>query len=113
MGPLLIARMLQLNDTQEGVLALAFKIADENGLMLLDLKDLQSLMQFVGDNADEFTTKYGNVSKASVGAIQRGLLQLDQQHGEQFFRRAGRQARRFYADASAAKAFSICSQPTN
>ncbi|HEX2639773.1 MAG TPA: helicase HerA-like domain-containing protein [Pyrinomonadaceae bacterium] len=85
MGPLLIARMLQLNDTQEGVLALAFKIADENGLMLLDLKDLTSLMQFVGDNADEFTTKYGNVSKASVGAIQRGLLQLDQQGGEQFF----------------------------
>ncbi|MBA2334815.1 MAG: DUF853 family protein, partial [Blastocatellia bacterium] len=69
MGPLLLARLLQLNDTQEGVLALAFKIADENGLMLLDLKDLQSLLMFVGENADEFTTKYGNVSKASVGAI--------------------------------------------
>jgi DNA double-strand break repair helicase HerA and related ATPase len=85
MGPLLLARMLQLNDTQEGVLALAFKIADDNGLLLLDLKDLQSLMQYVGENADQFTVKYGNVSKASVGAIQRGLLQLDQQGGEQFF----------------------------
>jgi len=77
--------MLQLNDTQEGVLSLAFKIADEGGLMLLDLKDLQSLMQYVGENADEFTVKYGNVSKASVGAIQRGLLQIEQQHGEMFF----------------------------
>ena len=85
MGPLLLSRMLQLNDTQEGVLSLAFKIADESGLMLLDLKDLQSLMQYVGENADEFTLKYGNVSKASVGAIQRGLLQIEQQHGELFF----------------------------
>src|SRR4030095_7967833 len=82
MGPLLLSRMLQLNDTQEGVLAMAFKIADDNGLLLLDLKDLQSLLQFVGENADQFTVKYGNVSKASVGAIQRGLLQLDQQGGE-------------------------------
>src|SRR5688572_16740418 len=85
MGPILIARILQLNDTQEGVLQLAFKIADENGLMLLDLKDLQSLLQFVGENADEFTIKYGNVSKASVGAIQRGLLEIDQQDGSVFF----------------------------
>jgi DNA helicase HerA-like ATPase len=85
MGPLLLARMLQLNDTQEGVLTLAFKIADENGMLLLDLKDLQSMLQFVGENADEFTTKYGNVSKASIGAIQRGLLQLEQQGAEAFF----------------------------
>jgi DNA helicase HerA-like ATPase len=85
MGPLLLARMLQLNDTQEGVLTLAFKYADENGLLLLDLKDLTALLQFVGENADELTTKYGNVSKASVGAIQRGLLQLDQQGAEDFF----------------------------
>src|SRR5687768_5510955 len=85
MGPLLLSRILQLNDTQEGVLSLAFKIADENGLLLIDLKDLQSLLQFVGENADEFTTKYGNVSKASVGAIQRGLLQLEQQDGALFF----------------------------
>lgn len=85
MGPLLLARLLQLNDTQEGVLSLAFKIADEDGLLLLDLKDLQSLLMFVGENADDFTLKYGNVSKASVGAIQRGLLQIEQQHGDQFF----------------------------
>jgi DNA helicase HerA-like ATPase len=85
MGPLLMSRMLQLNETQEGVLTLAFKVADEHGLLLLDLKDLQSLLQFVGENADEFTTKYGNVSKASIGAIQRGLLQLEQQGGEEFF----------------------------
>ncbi len=85
MGPLLLARLLQLNDTQEGVLSLAFKIADEDGLMLLDLKDLQSLLMFVGENADEFTLKYGNVSKASVGSIQRGLLQIEQQHGALFF----------------------------
>lgn len=85
MGPLLIARLLQLNDTQEGVLSIAFKYADDNGLMLLDLKDLQSLMQWVGQNADELTLQYGNVSAASVGAIQRGLLQLDEQGGDLFF----------------------------
>ena len=85
MGPLLIARLLQLNDTQEGVLSIAFKYADDNGLMLLDLKDLQSLMQWVGTNADELTLTYGNVSTASVGAIQRGLLQIDEQGGDNFF----------------------------
>jgi DNA helicase HerA-like ATPase len=85
MGPILLARILQLNDTQEGVLQLAFKIADENGLMLIDLKDLQSLLQFVGENADEFTIKYGNVSKATIGAIQRGLLEIEQQDGTVFF----------------------------
>jgi DNA helicase HerA-like ATPase len=85
MGPLLIARLLQLNDTQEGVLSIAFKFADDNGLMLIDLKDLQSLMQFVGESAGELTLKYGNVSAASVGAIQRGLLQIDEQGGDLFF----------------------------
>lgn len=85
MGPILLSRILQLNDTQEGVLALTFKIADDNGMLLLDLKDLQQMLIFVAENADEFTTKYGNVSKASVGAIQRGLLQLEQQQGEIFF----------------------------
>ena len=85
MGPLLLSRILQLNETQEGVLTLAFKVADEQGLLLLDLKDLQQLLIYVAENADEFTTKYGNVSKASVGAIQRGLLQLEQQQGEVFF----------------------------
>src|SRR5687767_11820747 len=85
MGPLLVGRILQLNDTQEGVLTIAFKVADENGWLLLDLKDLQSLLNYVGENADEFTLKYGNVSKASIGAIQRGLLQLEQQGAAQFF----------------------------
>ncbi|MBL8181360.1 MAG: DUF853 family protein [Blastocatellia bacterium] len=85
MGPLLLSRLLQLNDTQEGVLSIAFKYADDNGLLLLDLKDLQQLMLFVGENAQELTLQYGNVSSASVGAIQRGLLQLDEQGGDQFF----------------------------
>lgn len=85
MGPLMLSRILQLNETQEGVLTLAFKIADDQGLLLLDLKDLQQMLIYVAENADEFTTKYGNVSKASVGAIQRGLLQLEQQQGETFF----------------------------
>jgi DNA helicase HerA-like ATPase len=85
MGPLLLSRLLQLNEVQEGVLAIAFQYADDNGLLLLDLKDLQSLMTFVGQNADELTLTYGNVSSASVGAIQRGLLQLDQQGGDLFF----------------------------
>ncbi len=85
MGPLMLSRILQLNETQEGVLTLAFKIADEQGLLLMDLKDLQQLLIYVAENADQFTTKYGNVSKASVGAIQRGLLQLEQQQGETFF----------------------------
>jgi DNA helicase HerA-like ATPase len=85
MGPLLLARMLNLNDTQEGVLALVFKIADDNGLLLLDLKDLRAMLQYVGDNAKDFTTEYGNISAASVGAIQRGLLQLETQGGDKFF----------------------------
>jgi DNA helicase HerA-like ATPase len=85
MGPLLLSRLLQLNDTQEGVLSIAFKYADDNGMMLLDLKDLQELMKWVGSNADELTLNYGNVSTASVGAIQRGLLQIDEQGGDQFF----------------------------
>ena len=85
MGPLLLARMLNLNETQAGVLNLVFKIADDNGLLLLDLKDLRAMLQYVGDNAKEFTTEYGNVSAASVGAIQRGLLQIESQGGEQFF----------------------------
>jgi DNA helicase HerA-like ATPase len=85
MGPLLLARLLNLNETQEGVLTLAFKIADDNGLLLLDLKDLRALLQFVGDNAAQFKTEYGNISSASVGAIQRGLLQIEQQGGKKFF----------------------------
>lgn len=85
MGPLLLARLLNLNETQSGVLTLAFKIADDNGLLLLDLKDLRALLQFVGDNAKQFTTEYGNISAASIGAIQRGLLNIEQQGGDNFF----------------------------
>ncbi|MEO5567840.1 MAG: helicase HerA-like domain-containing protein [Gemmatimonadaceae bacterium] len=85
LGPLLFARLLKLNDTQEGVLAMCFKIADDNGMLLLDLKDLRAMLQFVGDNASEFKTTYGNVSPASIGAIQRGLLQLEEQGGDRFF----------------------------
>lgn len=85
MGPLLLGRMLNLNDTQQGVLQIVFKIADDNGLLLLDLKDLRAMLQHVGDNAGEFTTEYGNVSAASVGAIQRGLLTIESQGGEKFF----------------------------
>ena len=85
MGPLMLARMLALNETQQGVLSLVFKIADDNGWLLLDLKDLRAMLQHVGDNASDFTTEYGNVSAASIGAIQRGLLQIEEQGGNQFF----------------------------
>ena len=85
MGPLLIGRMLALNDTQMGVLNLVFKIADDNGLLLLDLKDLRAMLQHVGDNAKQFTTEYGNISAASVGAIQRGLVAIESQGGDKFF----------------------------
>jgi uncharacterized protein len=85
MGPLLMSRLLNLNDTQEGVLTLVFKIADDNQLLLLDLKDLQAMLQYVGDHARDFQTQYGNISAASIGAIQRGLLGIQQQGGEKFF----------------------------
>jgi DNA helicase HerA-like ATPase len=84
-GPLLLARLLDLNEVQSGVLALVFKVADDEGLMLLDLKDLRAMLAFVADNAKELTTSYGNVSSTTIGAIQRGLLQLEQQGGDQFF----------------------------
>ncbi|HEX7872870.1 MAG TPA: helicase HerA-like domain-containing protein [Sphingobium sp.] len=85
MGPLLLARLMGLNETQEGVLTIAFRYADEQGLLLLDLEDLQSMLAYCADNADELSRQYGNVTKASVGAIQRQLLQLDSQGGAQFF----------------------------
>jgi len=84
LGPLLLARILNLNETQTGVLALVFKVADDNGLLLLDLKDLRAMLQHVGDHAQELQTTYGNVSPASIGAIQRGLLALEQQGGDKF-----------------------------
>lgn len=85
MGPLLLSRMLALNETQTGVLQLVFKIADDSGMLLLDLKDLRAMLQHVGDNASQYTTEYGNVSAASIGAIQRGLLQVEEQGGDKFF----------------------------
>ncbi len=85
MGPLLLARLFDLNDTQSAVLTMVFKIADDNGLLLLDMKDLQAMLQYVGNNASQFQTSYGNVSPASIGAVQRALLTLDQQGGDKFF----------------------------
>ena len=85
MGPLLLGRMLNLNETQAGVLNIVFKIADDNAMLLLDLKDLRAMLRYVGDNGSEFTTQYGNVSAASVGAIQRGLLQIESQGADKFF----------------------------
>jgi DNA helicase HerA-like ATPase len=85
MGPLLLGRMLNLNDTQSGVLNLVFKIADDQGLLLIDLKDLRAMLQHVGEHARDFTTQYGNVSAASIGAIQRALLEIDTQGGDAFF----------------------------
>jgi DNA helicase HerA-like ATPase len=84
-GPLLLARLLQLNEVQAGVLNLIFRIADENGLLLLDLKDLRAMSQFVGENAAQFTTQYGNISAASIGAIQRNLLALETQGADKYF----------------------------
>ncbi len=85
MGPLLLSRMMNLNDTQEGVLNIAFRVADENGLPILDLKDLRAMMAFIAENASDLTKTYGNVSAATVGAIQRQILVLENQNGEKFF----------------------------
>jgi len=85
MGPLLLSRILSLNEIQSGVLNITFKIADDNGLLLLDLKDLRAMAQFVGDNAEQFKTQYGNISAASIGAIQRNLLTLEEQGADKYF----------------------------
>jgi DNA helicase HerA-like ATPase len=85
MGPLLLARMMDLNDVQEGVLNIAFRVADEQGLLLLDMKDLRAILAFVAEQADQLTTQYGNVSKATVGTIQRQLLVLENQGAMKFF----------------------------
>ena len=85
MGPLLLGRILGLNDTQEGILNIVFRVADEQGLLLIDLKDLRAMLQHVGENASAYTLEYGNVSKVSVGAIQRALLTLEDQGGDVFF----------------------------
>lgn len=85
MGPLLLSRLLGLNDVQSGVLNIVFRVADEAGMLLLDLKDLRAMVQHVGDTAKEYTTRYGNISPASIGAIQRGLLTLEDSGGDEFF----------------------------
>jgi DNA helicase HerA-like ATPase len=85
LGPLLLGRLLDLNPTQQGVLTLVFKIADDAGLLLLDLKDLRAMLQMVGDRAKEFRTDYGNVSAASIGTIQRAVLEIAEQGGDKFF----------------------------
>ncbi len=89
LGPLLLSRLLQLNDVQSGVMNLVFRIADEHGLLLLDLKDLRATVKYLGDNASAFTTEYGNISKASIGAIQRALLELETQGADCFFGEPG------------------------
>ncbi len=85
MGPLLLSRLLNLNDVQSGVLTLVFRIADDNGLLLLDFKDLRAMAQYAGDHAGEFETEYGRISPASIGAIQRGLMTLEEQGADKFF----------------------------
>lgn len=85
LGPLLLARLLNLNEVQSGVLQIIFRIADDQGLLLLDFKDLRAMTQYIGDNAKSFQTQYGNINSASIGAIQRGLLTLEQQGAEHFF----------------------------
>lgn len=85
MGPLLLERLLNLNETQGAILTMAFRIADDNDLLLIDLKDLQKMLQFIGENRKEFTTKYGNISPASIGAIQRGLMRLESEGADKFF----------------------------
>lgn len=85
LGPLLLAKLLNLNDVQSGVLQLVFKIADDNGLLLLDLKDLRAMLQFVGEEREQFRARYGQISAASAGAIQRALLRLEEEGGESFF----------------------------
>ena len=85
MGPLLLSRLLKLNEVQQGVLDLVFRVADDNGWLLLDLDDLRAMLKFVADNAAEYRTLYGNISAASVGAIQRRLIGLEDQGGDQLF----------------------------
>src|SRR5467141_3963984 len=84
-GPLLLSRLMDLNDVQEGVLNVCFRVADEQGLLLLDLKDLRAMLVFIAEHADELTTQYGNVSKQTIGTIQRQLLVLENQGGTKFF----------------------------
>ena len=114
MGPLLLARLMDMNDAQEGVLNIAFKLADENGMRLLDMKDLQAMLSYMGEHAQELTSMFGNISKQSIGAIQRDLLVLEQQGGRTLLRRTGAADRRHHAhDAATGAAPSACLPPTS
>ena len=114
MGPLLLSRLMNLTEAQEGVINIAFRIADEEGLLLLDLKDLQALLANIAERADEIGARYGNVTKPSVGAIQRTLLVLEQQGGDAFLRRAGAaRSPTSCAPPATAAARSTCLPPTS
>src|SRR3954467_1410465 len=113
MGPLLLGRLFNLNDTQQGVLALVFKIADDNGLLLLDTKDLRAMLQHVGDNSAQFTTGYGNVSAASIAALPRALLEIEQQGGAQFFGEPSLDINDLHRRTAPVTAWSTFSPPTN
>ena len=105
--------MLNLNDTQAGVLSLVFKIADESQLLLLDMKDLQAMLQHVGDSAKDFQTQYGNISAASIGAIQRGLVTLAQEGGDKFFGEPALNLDDLMQTDATATEWSTFSQPTS
>ena len=114
LGPLLLSRMLDLNETQEGVLNIVFRVADEQGLLLLDLKDLRAALGFVADNASDVQTKFGNVAPATIGAIQRQLLVLENQGGDKFLGEPALDLQDFIAkDERPAAATSIFSPPTS
>ena len=110
-GPTLLARILELNDTQSGVLDIVFKLADDRGLLLLDLDDLRALLGFVADERKDISTSYGLVSTQSIGAIQRALLRLEQDGGEHVLRRAGARTRRPDAHRRPTAAASSTSSP--
>lgn len=113
LGPLLLARLLNLNDVQSGVLNIIFRIADDQGLLLLDFKDLRAITQYIGDNAKSFQNQYGNISSASVGAIQRGLLSLEQQGAAHFFGEPMLDIKDWMRTDATVKALSISSAPRN
>jgi DNA helicase HerA-like ATPase len=113
MGRLLLARLLDLNDTQEGVLNIVFRFADEEGMLLLDLQDLQTMLIYTSEHAKELTAKYGNVSKSSIGAIQRQLLSLDSQGAAQFFGEPALEIADFIKLDEQGQATSMCWRRTN
>lgn len=111
MGPLMLARLLDLNDTQTGILNIVFRVADDKGWLLIDLKDLQSLLKEVADHASDYSTQYGNISKQSVGAIQRSLLVLEEEGADLFFGEPALDLADFMQLDSSGKALSIFYRP--